>query len=67
MSRDSQPTLVLAYLRKHPFLTSAWAFRRWSITRLAHVIFVLRRKGHPITTVAVKRGQSSYAQYRLAR
>ena len=41
------------------------AFRFYSITRLADVIFKLRNRGYDIDTETVRNGSVSFARYRL--
>ena len=46
-------------------ITSQQAWRYYSITRLADVIFKLRRRGYDIETEMVRNGSVSFARYRL--
>lgn len=41
---------VLLFLQKNRTITSYQAFEHFRITRLAVIIFCLRRKGYPIST-----------------
>lgn len=49
--RKSQTSVVLDYLKNHGTLTSMEAFEMFGATRLAGIIYTLRRKGHDIETI----------------
>lgn len=65
--RKTQIDTVLAYLRRYRRIDSMKAFGLYNITRLADVIWRLRRQGHVITTELVAKPRTRYAIYRLAK
>ena len=60
---------VLEHLQKHGSITSMEAWSQYHITRLADVIFKLRKRGYCITTEDCtgknEYGLYTYANYRL--
>lgn len=48
---QTQEEQVLEYMRKHGSMTSMDAFRTYQITRLAAVVFNMKRDGYDIETV----------------
>ena len=50
MEKETQKKRVLSHLKKYGKITSAEAFTWYGITRLADVIFKLRKDGYEITT-----------------
>lgn len=64
MAKPSQEKIVLNHLREYGSITSMDAFSRYTITRLAAVIFVLR-KDYDIETVMRYRNGKPYAEYHL--
>lgn len=64
MAKISQEQIVLSHLKKYGSITSMEAFSRYTITRLAAVVFVLR-KDHEIETVMRYRNGKQYAEYYL--
>lgn len=50
MERDTQKKRVLAHITKYGRITSNEAFTWYGITRLAAVIFMLRKDGYNIVT-----------------
>ena len=73
MKKRTQKQDVLAHLRTHKKgLTSMEAFSRYGITRLAGVVFELKKEGHEIDTNMLtakdRRGKTvSFAQYTMRR
>ena len=59
MKKVTQKDEVLKYLRCQDGITSAIAFKRFNITRLAAVVFDLRKQGHDIR-MEMKKGKNSY-------
>lgn len=51
MEKETQKKRVLAHLRKYGRITSNEAFTWYGITRLADVIFRLRKDGYEIITM----------------
>ena len=49
----TQKQMILEHLRKHKTLTSMEAFEQYGATRLAAVIFDLRKAGYDIDTMDV--------------
>lgn len=64
MAKISQEQIVLKHLKKYGSITSMEAFSRYTITRLAAVVFVLRKE-HEIETVMRYRNGKQYAEYYL--
>ena len=64
MAKISQEQIVLRHLKKYGSITSMEAFSRYTITRLAAVVFVLRKE-HEIETVMRYRNGKQYAEYYL--
>lgn len=50
MERETQKKRVLAHIRQYGKITSMEAFTWYGITRLADVIFKLRKDGYEIVT-----------------
>lgn len=65
--RKDQTQIVLRHLRRYRRIDSMKAFGMYNITRLADVIWRLRRQGHVITTELVAKPRTRYAIYRLAK
>lgn len=63
----SQIDLVARYLKRYHSITSMFAFRRFSVTRLADIVHKLRRRGTEITTQLIAHKGTRYARYRLAK
>ena len=61
----TQERLVLTHLRRHRTITPKQAVERYSIYRLADVVFKLRRHGHAVLTEPQRTGRTVYAKYRL--
>jgi hypothetical protein len=57
---------VLKHLKKRS-ITSWDAITLYRATRLADIIFMLRKRGFNITTELVKKGATKYAVYRLLK
>jgi hypothetical protein len=57
---------VLMHLKKKP-ITSWDAIQLYRATRLADIVFQLKKKGHNIVTVMVKNSDSCYAKYFLLK
>ena len=51
------------HLRRHRTITSVQAFARYGCTRLADVVYKLRRRGYSIDTELVPHNGSKYARY----
>ena len=66
MKKNSQINDILKYLQKNGSITSMEAFEHFHATRLAAVIFQLRKRGHNITTVDCV-GRNSYGTYKYAK
>lgn len=54
MSRITQKSDILRYMKEHDFITSNIAFKEFGATRLSAIIFDLRKLGHDIETVMVE-------------
>lgn len=65
MKTKSQINDVLSYLVAHGSLTSLEAFNRWRITRLADVVYKLRKRGFEIST-DLQYGKNEYGTYSYA-
>lgn len=59
MKKVTQKDEVLKYLQCHGSITSMIAFNLFGITRLAAVVFDLRKQGHDIR-MEMKKGKNSY-------
>ncbi len=59
MKKVTQKDEVLKYLQCQDGITSAIAFNLFGITRLAAVVFDLRKQGHDIR-MEMKKGKNSY-------
>lgn len=64
-TKKSQKSEILAYLKLHKAITSFEAFEMFHITRLASIIFRLRKEGHSIRT-EVCAGANEYGNYQYA-
>lgn len=65
--KQDQTQVVLNHLRRYRRIDSMRAFGAYNITRLADVIWRLRRQGHAINTEMVAKPRTRYAIYRLAK
>ena len=65
MPKRSVTTEVLAAFMRRERLSQIEVTRRYGITRLASVVFELRKRGHDIITETVTRGGRSFAVYYL--
>lgn len=65
--RQDQTQIVLKHLRRYRRIDSMKAFGLYNITRLADVIWRLRKQGHDIKTQMVAKPRTRYAIYRLAK
>jgi hypothetical protein len=63
MSKSNQ---VLMHLQKKP-ITSWEAITKYRVTRLADVIFKLKKRGHNIVTWMVDDGEVRFARYYLVK
>lgn len=63
MSKSNQ---ILMHLQKKP-ITSWEAIMKYRVTRLADVIFKLKKKGHNIVTWMVDDGEVRFARYYLVK
>lgn len=68
----TQKEWVLAYMMNHGSITSMEAFDKVGITRLAAIIFDLRKQGYKITTDDIRTdtsrfGSTTYAKYILEK
>lgn len=54
---------VFTHLTIYGSITSLEAFDLYTVTRLADIIFQLKKKGHNIVTGLVPRGNTRYAVY----
>ena len=61
----TQGNVVLEHLKKHGHITSMEAIMNYHITRLASVIFRLRKLGYDIDTIE-KNGKNEYGAYTYA-
>lgn len=61
----TQERLVLTHLKRHRTITPKQAVERYSIYRLADVVFKLRRHGYMVLTEPQRANGSTYAKYRL--
>ena len=59
MSKKSQISEIIAYLRKYKQITSYEAIKRFGATRLSGIIFILRERGFGIGTEMVQ-GKNRY-------
>jgi hypothetical protein len=57
---------VLMHLKKKP-ITSWDAIHLYNATRLADIVFQLKKKGHNIVTVMTNNGESCFAKYYLIK
>ena len=65
--KRTQNARIIDYLAAGNGLTPIEALRRFGTMRLGARIFELKRQGHPITSVLVRRGETYVALYRLER
>ena len=64
----TQEDKVLSHLKKYGSITSMQAFEEYGITRLASVVFKLRKQGYNIvTTTETSRRGKNYGRYFLRR
>lgn len=62
--KPSQEDIVLHHMKEYGSITSVQAFEKYSITRLAAVIFNLRREGWDIAMVReISRSGKRYGRY----
>ncbi|MBO6272870.1 DNA-binding protein [bacterium] len=61
----TQGNVVLEHLKKYGHITSMEAITKYRITRLASVIFRLRKLGYNIDTIE-KNGKNGYGAYTYA-
>lgn len=54
MKKMTQEQRVLRHLQEYGTITSFEAFREYGITRLSAVIYLLRKRGHNITSTNTK-------------
>jgi hypothetical protein len=64
-SNGSQADMILKRLKEgHPI--SSWtAIQRYGCTRLASIIFNLKKEGYDIKTTIIKDGTKKFARYKL--
>ena len=70
MSKKSQTSEIIAYLRKYKQITSYEAIKRFGATRLSGIIFILRERGIETEMVQDKNRYghtTSYAIYHLVK
>lgn len=72
MSKKSQTSEIIAYLRKYKQITSYEVIKRFGATRLSGIIFILRERGFGIETEMVQGKNryghtTSYAIYHLVK
>lgn len=65
-SFESKTKLVLKHLQENKSITSWEAITLFKATRLAATIFVLKERGHSITTEFIQDGRKRYAVYHYA-
>ncbi len=65
MSKKPATAEILAALMRRERLNQMQATSRWGITRLASVIFELRKRGHDIVTESVTSAGRTHAVYYL--
>lgn len=69
MKKESQIGVILEYLQQYNSITSIEAFENWHITRLADIIYKLRKRGYDIETITCngknRFGSYTFAEYRL--
>ena len=64
----TQQQTVLAHLIAYQGITSQIAFHKYNITRLADVVFKLRKRGNSIKTIDMNNGKGTlYAKYVLEK
>lgn len=66
MRKQTQINDILAYLKRNGSITSMEAIEHFHATRLAGVIFRLRKLGYSITTETCN-GKNDYGAYTYAR
>lgn len=66
MKKSSQIKDVLEYLQRNKSITSMEAWEKFHATRLADVIFKLRKRGYNIVTQSCN-GKNNYGTYTYAR
>jgi hypothetical protein len=66
MSGASQCAAILRHLKRNKRITPLEALALAGSLRLAARIYDLRKQGHKITTVIVRRGEARVAQYVMA-
>lgn len=65
MSQATKQQQVLNHLQNIGSITSWEAIMKYHATRLSGIIFVLRKRGYPITSIRETNGDSCYVRYRL--
>lgn len=63
---ESKIKSVLAHLQNHKTITSWQAIALYRATRLSAIIFILKERGHSISTEMVYEKKSRYAVYHYA-
>lgn len=63
MINETQTYQVLVHLKKKKSITSWEAIHRYNATRLADIVFRLRKYGHNIVTVLEKKDGKTWAKY----
>jgi hypothetical protein len=62
-SFETKIAKILSHLQTHGQITSWEAISKYRCSRLAAVVFVLKSRGHSITTERVTENKSNYAIY----
>jgi hypothetical protein len=67
----TQKEVVLNHLKSHTGITSMEAYSEYKITRLADVVFRLKKDGHKISsldrTTETQYGPTKFVEYRLVK
>lgn len=63
----TQEERVMTYLNSNGSITPWEAFTNLNITRLAAVVFNLKRRGEEIDTIVHRDGKVSWAEYKKSR
>ena len=63
---ESKTKMILEHLQYHKKITSWEAIKLFKATRLSAVIFILKERGHSITSEMVYEKKTRYAVYHYA-
>jgi len=66
MKKESKTSKILKHLQEGKTITNLMATHQFKTTRLGGIIYILRKRGYNIETIAVENQDGGkYAKYRL--